>query len=615
MFASTDPSEILTGFNGLFDRGIDDVCPLDHLTECYDCVFPGQNQVKTRDGFNAVSIGRTCNQFFQDLTPTSVHDVLVLTGDGKLWSSREGQIHNFGATVDGFTAINLYNRIYLCPTKTGGSYAGALLYFWDGVSATIQKAAGVALDANLISDYDQDDVGFVSAGTHRIAFSLVYKTGFISPPSATFSITAPGSKSINLVLNDPGANALIESVYVLMTKADEEELFLVKTIAFRAATETINAEDTELLVSADYLIDSYEEIPGGASLYFYKGRLIIGGHADNGHQCLVSAVQDPEVISTVDGMLTTPRDASGNTIRAVFGLRDTLYIAKFTGVSAFQDNGDVPSTWPISSVDGGYGCYDKGLSCFVSGLPAVDVLDQAFIAHKTGLFSFDGVFRAPVMSWKIEELWSRINFNYFYKVSLAHDIWNKVVYVTVPLDEETTPTTILMMDYKEGLSPANIKWSYWRPSTEPTYLSMASLASDAYYKLRYGSRNANNICGSTPGLKYDVGNVYINSSITLPPISAKSGWVCMYNGLRLRVTGAGDIDLTVYGEDKVKSVTPISITLAASPGMEYYKQFNLTNEKAQLNIVVDGTLSSWFSLSRIEIFGRPMWMIRPVTPA
>lgn len=620
MIAVIDDEKVpVTGFNGLFDRGLADTCPQDHLTVCDDCVFPGPNQVQTRKGFDADSTGKTCVQYFQDFAAGAAHDALILDASGNLWSTRKGgALKAFGGSVNGFAAINLYTRIYIVPTVDGRSYGGAQLWFWDGSSNTLTAAGGSKLVANLISANDQTNAGDIDEGIHKYAQVKVYYTGYMTPPSPLEAIDAPGSKNIILTLNDPGADALVEYVYILATKADEEELFFVPggQLAWQAASATLNFSDTDLVASADYLNDLYETIPGGSSLDFYKGRLIIGGNINNGHTCLVSRVQDPESFDTVDGLVSTEPDASGNTVTAVFGLRDMLLVAKFTGISAFQDNGDVPSTWPITVVEGGYGCYSKGLSTFTSGLPSVDAADQSLIAHKAGLLLFNGSFYSAPLTWKIDTLWQRLNFAAMHMVCVAHDIWNRQVYVNVPLDAETTPTTILVMDYKDGLTPETVKWSVWNPATEPSHVGMMPYKADAgtVYKLWYGSRNQTNFYGLSTSSLTDAGNNQIGSMVGLPLVSLKSGWIHVFTALRMRVKGSGFLNLTIYGEDQSLSATPLGFTLSDPQGNELFRQINFTNEKLQLVLSTTTVLSSWFVLSRAEIFCHPQWMTLPVTP-
>ena len=47
----------ITGFNGLYNRGKLDTCPPDHLTDCFNCIFPGKSQIDLREPTTVQSTG------------------------------------------------------------------------------------------------------------------------------------------------------------------------------------------------------------------------------------------------------------------------------------------------------------------------------------------------------------------------------------------------------------------------------------------------------------------------------------------------------------------------------------------------------------------------------
>ena len=74
---------------------------------------------------------------------------------------------------------------------------------------------------------------------------------------------------------------------------------------------------------------------------------------------------------------------------------------------------------------------------------------------------YDGSFHVPELSWKIEDLWRRINQANFHKIEVEFDPINKFVYVLVPLDAATEPNTIFFGDVNDGLDYKKIRWSKW----------------------------------------------------------------------------------------------------------------------------------------------------------
>src|SRR5258706_1113139 len=90
---------------------------------------------------------------------------------------------------------------------------------------------------------------------------------------------------------------------------------------------------------------------------------------------------------------------------------------------------------------------------------------------------FTGNYNAEILTWKIESLWQSIKPTLFYLVQIAHDIWKKQIYITVPLSGAIGCNFVLMMDYSDaGLNATGVKWSVWAFANASGFISKISMA-------------------------------------------------------------------------------------------------------------------------------------------
>ena len=608
MNAVVDNKVVITGFNGLYDRGAEDACPLDHLYVCDNASFPGPNQIKTRDG--VVSVQTTPEPviaFFQAELSTRTF-LLTLSSTGVLRDGSKVLATWSGAT--GFSAINLYNRVYLCPTYKWHPLSGEKVYYYDGTN--FAPAAGSP--PTTAPSATQLLPGIVEKGKHRIAVLFQTRTGFQTAYGPYVEVDAPGDKDIELT-NVPIGGPEVVARVIVATKADELEFFFVPNGRIENNTDTsINIDflDTDLTVSAGYLAEVCSTIPAGVALRFYRGRLIVVGTKE----VWASYVGDPETFTSAgDTTITLPIDGSTVALTTAWELRDVLYLGTTFGIYSVQDNGDNPDTWPVLNVDPSQECYDRGVSSPLSALPSRGTFDMVLVATRAGLVMFDGVFRYPPLSWKIDNLWHFIRAlpDQFCYVTVSVDTQQRCAYISVLLEDDqgTTPNTILMMDYKEGLSPDKVKWSVWRLPKKPTCSAMAN-PSGGNYLLHFGSTEDSAIYAVQWGVNNDLGSP-IPFNFTTASIPIKQGFVSVYTGLRFRMSGNSNVWLTVAGEDSTNPTDVSGFTLTETPGADLFRMINFTSETLKVKIYPDpGATDPWCHIRRIEVFGIPRWMMRPV---
>ena len=153
-----------------------------------------------------------------------------------------------------------------------------------------------------------------------------------------------------------------------------------------------------------------------------------------------SRVEDPESYDGINGLLSVAEN-NGQAIRAAFKLRERLYFVKEHSLHVTQDDGtNEPSLWSIAEVSRRIGTPS------VRGVGIGE--DWVVIAHRTGLYIFSG--GEPVkISQEIQPTWNTINWQYGHTLWVTVDTKERRIMVGAPLGSATTPSTILMLDYRD----------------------------------------------------------------------------------------------------------------------------------------------------------------------
>jgi hypothetical protein len=634
----------LSGFKGMYARGLSETCPPDHLQICDNCAFPGDNQVDVREFFSqfvALPGGRQIISFFFGRTAVGPA-LLTLDNAGHLRDETNfpaSILHTFG-TVDDIAAINIFGRVYLSPKYQGRAVTSEFVYYYDASSATIVQAAGIApVTGPTVANAGGGNVS--TPGTHGVAVSFLYKTGYLSPPGPTTFFNSNGTGLSLTVIPTGGANVV--GRVILMTLANQLTLFFVPggTINDNVTlTFTINVVDSQLIASADYLNRVLTTIPACSALKFYSGRMAYIGGWQFPDQLLMSQVQLPENIDNVQGVVNMPVDYGINNCNGGMIINRTLYVTKPAGTWAVQDNGLVPNNWPVDPIDTGLGAFDTGISSFSSAFSGSDILDLSLIANSRGLMLFNGQYTDRPLSWKIETVWQTIPSNYMYRVQIAHQVFTKRVYIVVPLSLRTTPggrpiaTTdpnglpgiLLMMDYQAGLDPINVKWSVWWYGTVP-WIFRAQMVNNAQAYAGAVPANleliiatgGNTLLGVNDGQVAfaDSGPVSIYQTLMLAPVESDED-ISTFVMLNFDISGVGlmSINLTNKRGNTSSLVSYTGFNLSAyTAGQNLQRLINYTNEGMSVLLSCDqsipGGLNGRIILTAVDVYGKPMWKMRP----
>ncbi len=471
-------------FGGLYARGDKDSTPLDHFQDCENIKFIGDSSFKTRDG-NGIS---------QDVSvplsnvkriynfPTATGNTLIilvknLTNDnGEIYhvvnsSTIFGPILSIAGMTD-FAFTPYAGRGYISPFSTfvvgdlniEKGLENEFLYVYAGDGTIARKAAGSPLSG--VITIANGAAGHTDPGFRIFAFVAETISGFDTAPGSNKSFTTSAGSSVSFG-NIPVGDITTVKRRLVATKVIKTfngnlngyQFFFVPNAVINDNSDTslnnISFYDADLLLDASHLIDNYSSIPAGASLTLYHNRLCLAATYTDISLILVSAPGEPEAIDTIDGLIVVPLD--GNPITNMQELRDVFYVFKRSRTVSYIDSGDVPSSWPLVSVDSALGTSVHGIATVLdSGSSSVDHL---IVCTYQGITVFNGIYIAPELSWKIEDYWRGLTRNNFRLIQIVNAPIQKEIYVVLPTRK------VLAGNYANGKDPKNMRWAPWSYTT------------------------------------------------------------------------------------------------------------------------------------------------------
>lgn len=365
-------------------------------------------------------------------------------------------------------------------TTIGNNTDTSIALNFSDADLTVPFASGassVPTDDGALRVENSTDDGHCDFGLHLIGVVYETDTGFLSAPGPEFfgAMTFVNIRKGIQISNIPvSPDSFVTARHLIATKKinnyngnQNEFLFFFipeGTINDNVSTSKfVSFYDAELLEDASYLIDNFSEIPAGAGLATYNGRLVLFNTDTDKGVVYLSAPGEPEAINQVDGLIIPP-DRTDEIWNAQ-EFRDVLYIFKKNRTLPYVDNGDVPATWAESTpIDMGIGAAPHGIAQVLdSGGVNIEFI---LIVHFGGLYVFDGVYQKPELSWKIEDLWLGMDRSDFVFIQIMNDTINKRIYISLPNKR------MLYADYKDGLNWKDIKWWPWRFDIEVNTIAL-----------------------------------------------------------------------------------------------------------------------------------------------
>ena len=612
-----EPIEI-SQFNGLWNRGLFEAVPQGHCSDLLNIKFT-QDGMATRDGFGAASLTiASVRRSWVYKVYGQADRELILDGSGNLYDSTNlsTPILTIASMTD-FAAVNFAGRAIISPSNGSVGLSGEALYIYNG-SGVARKAAG-AVPTGVMAAVNSATSGNVEKGFHLIAVVYETESGFLTAPGPQVfaSVTATGDFSVD-ISGIPTGPSYVSARRILMTQIITDyngnqngyEFFFVPNgrIADNStATLTISCFDADLFTSADYLFDLYDEIPAMVWLTMYNGRLVGGGENSNPSVVRISEAGQPEAFNEVTGLLLVDPSNTTSPVNNGQELRGVLHLFKRDRTYGTSDNNMAPATWQVTPIDKGVGTGPHGIAT-VTDADGVSA-DRIFVASLRGLEIYTGVYQSNEASFKIFDLWKRINKVAFNTINLAHDPVEKIVYCAVPLDAATTPSHILVCNYANYDPSINsfhmaARWSIWTlaSSKQPQSITVETNTTTGMPVFRVGVYGGNvyNLAPTTL-------NDYTTTAIPTPYAQfgvlpkLPSGDVLHTCGIRFKMRGSGSLLTTIYDRDKARSISLTAATMAALPGTQLTQ---LCNFRAQGFIVKIATASinEYFQCNGIKLF-------------
>lgn len=471
---------ILDEFNGLWNRGPKDSCPADHFSNCENLQYE-EKQFRVRDGIDPyVALGniiRMYNYVMQEgeslLVLDSNGDIYHVVNPGLVSVVVYGPILSIGEMTD-FKMQSIAGRAYITPIQNNTNPYGInyqtgvedeFVYVYKGDGTAARKAAGAGPTTGALTLAD-GGAGNVEAGYHNFAVAYETDTGFITKIERFASINvASGGRTVDISNIPVSPDSFVVARRIVATRAIDPTLYTGDTKGYpfffvpggridnnTDTTLSVSFFDVELFADATYLLDLLEEIPAGATLNTYHGRMVVGAEFDNISLFRVSTAGEPEAIDAVSGLVIIPLD--GNPLTNAQEYRDVFYGFKKTRTYSINDNNDVPSSWPVDVVDLGIGASLHGIASVLDS-GGVNI-EYMLIVDYSGIMVFDGAYRRPELTWKIERNWLRLERNDFANIQIMNDSLGQNLYMTLP------DRRMLYGDYRNGLTAKDIKWCPWR---------------------------------------------------------------------------------------------------------------------------------------------------------
>lgn len=468
-------------------------------------------------------------------------------------------------------------------------------------------------------------IGSIDQGTHKFAVAYETETGFITPPGVKIAgvftpsvYDAPGAYKVEISAIPLGPAGTVAR-HILATKSGEEEFFYVPNGRLGNNTDdtfVVDFYDSDLLESADYLFDLLEEIPSCLKIIKYGARFVFVGYGvPNNSLARISRAGEFESLDQVEGIyLVNPDDRFQ--LKTAFEYRNIIYWVKTLGVFASQDNGQEAAYWETAVViDLGVG----GEVNSVAELPNVTegvTKERVLFLDRSGLLLFDGAFRRPELTWKINDRWLEINKDKFHTMQLWDDPVNQFIYFNCPYGiGQEVPNYVFHADYSEcGAYPdhENIKWTPWHFNhDDPLSISVFDLGGKGRNVFRFSGIKIWRACRAADS-KDDYNYVidcFIRFAYVIPR-SASGDGLNHYAFIRMRLNGVGNVDITLYGIDDNPVSFPPFVLASQLPSQEFDRLVNFINERLSIRIGVNA-LDEWFNVFRVVAFGKPYGASRP----
>ena len=613
MFSDHTPQAV-SNFLGLFANGPMDSVPLDHAYDAQNNIYT-ESGVETRYGSELnLTTGFPVRRMFSYRRIDETPRLLLLDNSGNIYDSTNlvTPILTIIGMTD-FSFVNYNNRAYISPHNGIEGLPGQVIYVYDGTTC---RPAGGAAPIGSITATTSATSGSVEAGFRLFAIAYETASGYITQPGPTIftGYTGPGGFKVDLSTLSTGpvgvvARRILATKRVLLYDGNQlgQEYFFVPGGRIPdnvSTTLTVDFFDADLISSADYLFDQRSTIPACLFLSTYKNRLVSGNFDGNNSVVLYSKANEPESFNEVTGFqVIEPTESTG--VKCGIEFRDTFYIFKSLRASATLANDLVgASSWGVANIDRGAGTEVFGISRILDAQGTNN--DKFLIADKSGLIVFDGTARAPALTWKVKNIWDRVNKDAGNEIQVYNDPTKTLLYIALPLDGATKPNFLLVGDYADGMDPTNIIWDIW--SFPVSNLCIAIEDHGAVPHLHFASM-AGNVYALEPELTNDSGSAIVSRYEQIVKCNTPGAGTHL-GGLQYRAAGNGSLEINLFSMNRAVNHVLNNTTLTANPKGIFSKQPIFESEKIFIRWEC-ATFNSRYSIREIVYHTKSSWAMRP----
>jgi hypothetical protein len=83
-----------------------------------------------------------------------------------------------------------------------------------------------------------------------------------------------------------------------------------------------------------------------------------------------------------------------------------------------------------------------------------------------------------------------------------------------------------------------------------------------------------------------------------------------FTGVRMRIVGAGTLEMSLHSLDDIKSFTMMPFTLAATTNIQPFRLANFNEQRAYFKGQTNG-INKWFRINRIIVFSKQLYTDYP----
>jgi len=421
----------------------------------------------------------------------------------------------------------------------------------------------------------EPSAGVVTAGNHKVGLVYGTRNGYETKPTIySAPITASGDKLLSISI-DPAAlsgnvwPAWVYYVKIILTTVQNTELYYFvpgtsgitypNPLTSTPAVFTVDISDIELTQAAEatdwFSLTTSAELGNVKFIDSYGDRMVyVVDNSDedtlaNASSIWFSDVADPQRIAADRNQRFLPNKKP---ITGGAELNGVYYVFGPNWTYAFTETTDFPVTWfPAQQMSGTVGIKYPG--CVARN----STNSMLWVAHTSGLYTFNGQqYNDLPASYRQPVEWARINWaapSWCFK--LIDDEVNEQVLFQVPLDGAVKPSHVLKWDYKRGFSRDHVRFSIdnykdgegplvpvlelvQNPNTSLLEVWALDAESNAVYRTKNRTDDASTWF-TDDGLSIE--SVYRSEALSpVGPAPFKHG------GTHARITGAGDVYVTIY---------------------------------------------------------------------